>query len=440
VTGTGAASGAQTKGSQLDRFLKRDPFNILDLPEGFSYHAFSETGEKLDDGFYVPGKHDGMGAFEGPDGRTILVRNHEVPPGEAEIGPFAGKRSVFVRMSPSKMYDYGNGKAPSHGGTTTLVYDTKHRRLERHYLSLAGTHTNCAGGIMPWGSWISCEEAVELAEAPYSKNHGYNFEVPARSEGLVDPLPLVAMGRFRHEAVACDPGTGIVYQTEDRYDSLMYRFIPAEPGKLAKGGRLQALRLRDKHRFDTRNWAEEPLVRVGDRLAVEWVEIKNPEAQDDDLRYQGYYESGCARFARAEGIYFGKGAVYIACTNGGLKKKGQIWRYTPSPSEGTADEAKSPGTLELFVEPNDGSLVENCDNLCVAPWGDLMVCEDGISPQFIVGIRPDGSIYKVARTTLSEFAGACFSPDGTTLFVNIQTPGITLAIVGPWREYAEIAR
>jgi secreted PhoX family phosphatase len=32
----------------------------------------------------------------------------------------------------------------------------------------------------------------------------------------------------------------------------------------------------------------------------------------------------------------------------------------------------------------------------------------------------------------NEWAGVCFSPDGKWLFVNIQTPGITFAITGPW--------
>jgi secreted PhoX family phosphatase len=240
--------------------------------------------------------------------------------------------------------------------------------------------------------------------------------------------------------VACHPASGIIYQTEDRYDSLIYRFIPTEPGKLVKGGKLQALRIKDKPRFDIRNWGVDSVIKPGEALAVEWVDIQNPTSPDDDLRYQGYFERGCTRFARAEGIYYGNDAFYITCTNGGVKRKGQIWKYTPSPAEGTVWESANPGVLELFVEPNDGSLVENCDNLCVAPWGDLIVCEDGISPQFIVGIRQDGSIYKIARTTISELAGACFSPDGTTLFVNIQSPGITLAIIGPWREYAAKAR
>jgi secreted PhoX family phosphatase len=135
-------------------------------------------------------------------------------------------------------------------------------------------------------------------------------------------------------------------------------------------------------------------------------------------------------------MWFGQGVVFFACTSGGHVNRGQIWKYTPSPVEGTAGEANQPGRLELFVEPNDGTLIENCDNLTVSPWGDLIVCEDGSGDQFLVGISPEGRIYKFGRNAVSdsELAGATFSPDGTTLFVNIQHDGLTLAITGPWEE------
>ena len=168
--------------------------------------------------------------------------------------------------------------------------------------------------------------------------------------------------------------------------------------------------------------------------------MEDIESPEDDLRQSGFYAGCCARFARGEGIWTGKDGIYFACTDGGVKRKGQIWRYVPSPAEGSPGETKQPGTLELFIEPNDGALVEGCDNVTMAPWGDLIVCEDGNSPQFLVGVRPDGSTYKLGRTTISELAGACFSPDGSTLFVNIQTPGMTLAITGPWKDLAARAR
>jgi secreted PhoX family phosphatase len=136
-------------------------------------------------------------------------------------------------------------------------------------------------------------------------------------------------------------------------------------------------------------------------------------------------------------MWYGNGAVYWCCTNGGKKQKGQIWKYTPSIHEGLSREENSPGTLELFVEPNDGNIVENCDNVTVSPWGDLFVCEDGPRKQNrLLRVTQKGRIFEFGRNILnaSELAGATFSPEGTelTLFVNIQRPGITLAITGPW--------
>jgi uncharacterized protein len=424
------------------RKLESDFYGVLDLPPGFTYDLFSEAGEKMDDGLLVPGKHDGMGAFAGPNGRVILVRNHEMEASATEYSPFGVKRILLKKIDRKKLYDAGRGTKPGLGGTTTLIYNPKEQRLERHFMSLAGTYRNCAGGITPWNTWITCEEDVSQPNADgqnsddeMEKEHGYNFEVPASEEiRLVEAVPLKAMGRFRHEAVAVDPRTGIVYQTEDRSDGLFYRFIPNEPGELRAGGRLQALKLRDSHRADSRNFKERT-IQPGARLDVEWVDVRGVESPDDDLRYQGFFDSGAARFARGEGIWYGKDGVYFACTNGGSKRKGQIWRYVPSDAEGTDGERNKPGKLELFIEPNDGNLVENCDNITLAPWGDLIICEDGKSPQYLVGVTPEGKTYRFGKTTLSEFAGACFSPDGKTMFVNILSPGMTLAITGPWLEF-----
>jgi secreted PhoX family phosphatase len=417
--------------------LRRDARRVMDLPAGFSYTSFSRAGDLMDDGLLVPGKHDGMGAFAGPGGTTILVRNHELAPEWAEQSAWRKRQALLRRIPREKFYDWGKGKNPGLGGTTTVIFDTKTGVVEREWLSLIGTNNNCAGGVMPWGSWITCEEATQIREKDTERDHGYNFEVPASARGLVDPQPIKAMGRFRHEAVARWSQHGIIYQTEDRNDGLLYRYLPKEPEKLLAGGKLQALRLRDQPRADTRNYWR-TVFQPGAKHAVEWVDVENVESPDDDLRYQGFYEDGCARFARGEGIWTGTDAIYFACTDGGTKRKGQIWRYFPSPAEGTAAEAQQPGQLELFIEPNDGALVENCDNVTMAPWGDLIVCEDGTSPQYLVGVRPDGSTYQFGRTTISELAGACFSPDGSTLFVNIQSPGVTVAITGPWKQLARM--
>lgn len=422
------------------------PNKLLDLPEGFVCHAFSRTGEIMDDGLWVPGKHDGMAAFQGADRKTILIRNHELNASDKIIGPFGWNNEKLDLVDTEKIYDLGKRQSPSLGATTTLIYDTRTGTLEKHFLSLAGTIRNCAGGPTPWNTWITCEETVQKAENDFEQDHGYNFEVPVTTTpGLVNAVPLKAMGRFNHEAVAVASNTGIVYETEDRNDGLFYRFIPDEPSNLVKGGRLQALTIKDMTDPDTRNWKTglqkiapwtyDPIP-VSQKMATAWVDIENVESPKDDLRVQGTESKNAAKFARGEGIWYSGDTIYFACTNGGIANKGQIWKYTPSQYEGTSREDKEPGTLELFIEPNDSKLLENADNLTVAPWGDVIICEDGSKEQFLVGVTPEGHTYQFARnaSNTSELAGAVFSPDGTTLFVNIQNPGITLAITGPWGE------
>jgi hypothetical protein len=416
--------------------LQDDPKGIVRLPKGFSYQALSRTGETMSDGLLVPGAHDAMTTFAGPDGKTIIVRNHELT--HIVEGAFGERYEKLTPALRARLYDPGRGITPSLGGTTTLVFDTKTQTLEKHFLSLGGTLRNCAGGRTPWGSWISCEETDVRAQASIERDHGYCFEVPARAEpGLAAPIPLVAMGRCNHEAAAVDPATGIVYLSEDRDDSVLYRFVPKERGKLAGGGRLQALVLRDRLRTDTSNYGDAPRVARGVQLAVAWVDVQEPHSPHDDLRAQAYAK-GAARFRRGEGMHYDHGSVWLVCTAGGPSKMGQVWRLRPDGADlGAGDgKAKTTTTLELFYESPGGDVLENADNLTVAPWGDLLICEDGARTECVVGITPEGKAYKLAENVLSEHevAGATFSPDGSTLFVNIQRPGVTLAITGPWRK------
>jgi len=297
---------------------------------------------------------------------------------------------------------------------------------------------NCSGGATPWGSWITCEENITIADQYFEKSHGYNFEVPAKIDmKLTDPIPLKGMGRFNHEAIAIDPKTGIVYQTEDRADGLIYRFIPDNPGQLLKGGRLQALAIRDLPSKDTRNWPDNTeSFEQRKRYATEWVDLDQVDSPQDDLRYRGF-EKGAARFARGEGMNYGNGEIYFACTNGGAKQFGQVFRYLPSEYEGDLNrEKETPGQLELFVESHDKELMKSCDNLVIAPWGDIIISEDDSNSSAIVGITPEGKMYHLAHIEKNtELAGSCFSPDGSTLFVNAQRhPGESYAITGPWEK------
>ncbi|WP_420387464.1 alkaline phosphatase PhoX [Roseivirga sp.] len=405
--------------------LVSDPKQYLDLPEGFSYRVISQVGDRMSDGLLVPARSDGMGAFEGAGGKVILVRNHENSPQDALEGAFGAEYELLEAFGEENLYDAGKMELPGLGGTSTLVYDETSGQVESQYLSLAGTYRNCAGGVTPWGSWLTCEEDITRPQGNIEHYHGYVFEVPASSAiRVAAPRPIKAMGRFNHEAVAVDPETHIVYQTEDRHDGLIYRFIPDDKNDIHAGGKLQALAVKGQPGMDTRNW-EGRSISLNQKLEVEWIDLENVDPEEDDLRLRGF-EQGAARFARGEGMWYGNGEIYFACTNGGAQKFGQVFRLVP----GTDDQM----TLELFAESEDKSVLHMCDNLTIAPWGDVILAEDNGELNHIRGINKEGELYDIAcnRSSGSEFAGLTFSPSGKTLFVNIQENGDTLAITGPW--------
>ncbi len=410
--------------------LIKDPNELLDLPEGFSYRVISRFANVMDDGYVVPNAADGMGCIDMGGGKIALVRNHELRPGQIREGAIRNKPNASF-----KAYDTHKGRGYAlPGGTSTIIYDTNTGNVEKEWLSLAGTIRNCSGGITPWSTWLSCEESTEKAGGDGHKDHGYVFEVPITPGEMADPVPLKAMGRFNHEAVCVDPRTGIVYLTEDKDDSLFYRFIPNVKGELAKGGKLQALVFKNKPSVDTRNWIENS-VALGEVHHVTWVDMDDVESPEDDLRLRGY-KAGAALFARGEGVIWDGDELYFTSTSGGKAKYGQIFRYKPDPKDDGKNPKAKLGELTLFLESNDPAFYNYGDNLCVMPNGHLMVCEDqytSIVENHLRGVNKDGKTYVFGRSQIqTEFAGACFSPDGQTMFVNLYAPTYTFAITGPW--------
>lgn len=381
----------------------------LALPEGFTYAAFGHTGEIMSDGNPTPADHDGMAAFPhaSDPSKVWLVRNHELSPDETPA------------VIDAPMYDEGAA-----GGATNLLFDVHDAQLVEHFASIAGTTRNCAGGPTPWNTWLTCEENFDAGP---TKPHGYVFEVPA-DRPVSAAVPLVDMGRFVHEAVAVDPQSGFVYETEDQATAGFYRFLPATPGGLADGGRLQMLAIKDRSNYDTRTGQ-----RVGIPLLATWVDINDPDpagATDPLAAYQQGFAQGGATFGRLEGAWYGDGSVYVVSTSGGDAGEGQVWEYRP--------RGKGGGQLILTFESPDASVLDNPDNICVSPGGGLVLCEDGDGTEFLRGVTRRGKIFDLARNdaNTSEVAGATFSPDGSTLFFNIQDPGVTLAITGPWERGA----
>jgi len=409
--------------------LIEDPKGLLDLPKGFSYEVISELGQQMSDGRTVPDRADGMGVIALDDERIALIRNHEIYPSEDTL--------LLPSLSDElkeAAYDHLLKNVALPGGTTTIIYNTQAQKVEDQFTSLIGTIRNCSGGITPWGTWLSCEESVATAGKFLDQDHGYVFEVNPKAKKIEKAIAIKSMGRFNHEAACVDPKSGTVYLTEDRKDSLFYRFIPNTPGKLHDGGKLQALAITAMDQFDTRNW-DRQAIEIGDLYKTRWIDLEDVESPNDDLRIQGF-EKGAAVFARGEGIFWGNDELYFCCTSGGAKQLGQIMKYVPSKYEGTSKEESAPGVLSLFVESPNEQTFNFGDNVAVAPNGHLMVCEDQYKKpvnNHLKGVTNEGEVYDFAKIrTQTEPAGACFSPDGKTMFVNLYSPTRTLAITGPF--------
>lgn len=407
----------------------------LSLPNGFEYNAFGKKGGKMSDDMVTPPAHDGMASFDFGD-EIRLVRNHEVT---------NGRKAIKNSAIGAKPYDETAG-----GGTTTLVVNSETRETVREFVSLSGTLINCGGGRTPWGSWITCEEGT-LGQTVitardgkkyggFAKPHGYCFEVPASSNSVVEPVPLKAMGRFVHEAVAVDAKSGVVYLTEDNRPAGFYRFLPNRKKRLAEGGKLQVLKVKGIDNFDARNPDTEKTT-----FPAEWVTIDNPDPEEADTKSRAVLEQGLAKgaatFTRLEGCDVDKtGRVYFVSTDGGELKGGQIWAYEPI----NRDE----GRLRLLFETPSVELLDMPDNVCLKPKSQLLfICEDGDYKglgrpidNYIKILTPSGQIAEFAKNITpelsnGEFAGTTFSKDGKTLFVNIQNVGMTFAIWGDWDNF-----
>ncbi|WP_030549465.1 alkaline phosphatase PhoX [Streptomyces exfoliatus] len=408
--------------------LVPDPAGLLDLPAGFRYTVLSRQGEPLRSGEgLVPSNPDGMAAFAGRRGRTHLVRNHE--------NRVTGK--IGVPTVPGLTYD-----PAAKGGCTVLTLDGRNNVLDER-VGIAGTAVNCAGGPTPWGTWLTCEETEDKAGTNgYAKDHGFVFEVDGADPHRTGAVPLTAMGRFQHEAIAVDPANGIVYETEDAFQQpfgLFYRFLPERPlggtGSLRAGGALEAMRVPGVPDLSV-------IQETGARFeGVEWVPVPDPQAVETPIRLQDFGPKGITHAQKLEGCYWGGNAVYFVSSfarvkdGSGATHFGQVWKYEPHRRRLTLVVVFGPSTdIQL---PG-----ESPDNICLAPTGGLMVCEDGDGAQHVYGVNRKGEVYAVARGARNigtpeapewgEFAGVTFSPDLRTMYVNCYTPGTTFAVTGPW--------
>ncbi|MYZ08261.1 DUF839 domain-containing protein [Streptomyces sp. SID2999] len=409
-----------------------DPDGILALPAGFSYRVVTYSGRtRLESGEPTPSNHDGTAAFAGPRGAVLLVNNHELK------GPRASWAHP-VPLTEGLVYD------PAASGGCTVVEVRRDHVAE--WVGIAGTSTNCAGGSTPWGTWLTCEETEDRAgQNGMTKDHGYVFEVdPADARANRAPKPLKALGRYAHEAVVADPKRGHLFLTEDASgpNGLFYRWTPPQGFHHGRGrlrtladdaGVLQAFRC-----FDSGGRFVDDLsraTRTGTVYGVDWVDVPDRDARTVPVRQQ-FTDGQVTRARKLEGMWWGDGGVYVVSSyareESPVQHDGQVWFYDPRRR-----------TLTLKVLLGTGGEFDGPDNITVSPYGGLVIAEDGEGVQHLFGATDGGRTYPIARNELnigtesapaySEFTGVTFSPDGHTLFANIQDPGIMLAITGPWK-------
>ncbi len=444
---------------------------LLRLPEGFTYRSMSWTGDPLSNGGIVPDRHDGMALVNGAeDSEKVLLRNHERYYGETIQADGLPVYDDF-KMPLQIMQRVGYPLSIAGGVTGVVLRDGQYGETVP---LIGGTMINCAGGTTPWGTWLTCEEVVfrgsniQLPDGSSAKDHGYVFEVPPPHLGKASAKPIKDMGFFRHEAVAFDPKTGYGYLTEDNGPkSGFYRYVPnnlaRNVGALEEGGSLSMLKVKDQANSNLIKTAE------GQTFDVEWVPIEDPDADPEALNsYGNGFENligqgrsgpflqgeaqGGATFSRGEGIWEYDGRIYWVDTSGGPAGTGNVWLYDASVER-----------LACIYASGSEEEADAIDNIALNPVnGMIVLCEDGggvndandalkYGCRLLIAKQPGHEVISFAENNVdlsngvaarpgieardyrrSEWAGATFSQDGQTLYANIQSPGITFAIQGPW--------
>lgn len=399
--------------------LRAPDANGLMLPEGFTSRIVATSLLPAGtNSFLWRTFPDGGGCVPTSDGGWLYLSNSETPP-PLDL-PFGQQVNDLVGTLATLL----DVDLPGDGGATALAFGPD-GTIGEAWSILDGSQSNCAGGLTPWGTWLSCEE-WEIDQPSFDGGRVWECD----PTGATPAVARHALGHFKHEMAACDADHEVVYLSEDQTDGLFYRYV-APPGTWGsgaafEGGALQAMA-------------------VADDGTVTWIDVADfvdPAAPAGPIREAVV---GATHFSGGEGVVYDQGRAYLTTK----PPDDRVWVYDT--------EAGTMRVLYAAAEHAD-PVLSGVDNIAVSRAHDLYVAEDGgnlevcmIGPDLVVSpvLRMTGAQHGFDSGTplplMSEVTGLAFSPDGNRLYFNSQRgmgiaglpvgpgPGITYEVTGPFR-------
>ena len=395
--------------------------DLLQLPRGFKYRSMSWSGDMMANGQPVHPGHDGMGCFEVGSGRSrrlVLVRNHELRTVQSELDNQPVQLPIIDAPGKYDTATYKDTGLEIAGGNSNV--EVFRGREVGTMPSLGGTIRNCAGGETPWGSWLSCEETLNFNDNGNTA-HGFVFEVPA--DGPASGNAIREMGRFSHEAVAVDPFTGFVYESEDaRNVAGFYKFEPANRsmriGSLEQGGKLFMAKVEGQGQrlaADAGHGRQLQAGMGGDHRAGGGPDLNRSRPFRDRSHAERRHLRPVRRGLRQGRAAYEprRGHVVQPCRRADLRRRhqrGPQQRRRSRPRRRARSGPYNPQTEVLtciFVSQSAAAEANNPDNITVSPRGGILMCEDGggVEDEFgfgerLVGLMPDGGTYALAKNNV----------------------------------------